>query len=319
MIKNKHLTISLTFLTLLFLMSSCISAGRQQSGVEKRLQQEQKRQAYLEQEKQRKAQIDLGQQQPEQQQPEQQLAQVVEVRKVKEGSPYSPEPVSVNGEAINQLDLRLLLTDLYSPRRGQKKGYGYYIYLVFANNSESTRAKRQKASEAFICSFSFATDEDVQQLPKETIALFLAPVNSSRHATLMYRVRHRPDLLLRGYSYSEGQLFLNKMAGIKELGSIAILGSRTMLNPRSEEPFPDQVEVLDLSQFSPHEIKETIIGLRKVVLGKPSKNDSTTHFETLQQPRFEWRLAAFFESVGNAVISLATIQKAIAADERECI
>jgi hypothetical protein len=226
-------------------------------------------------------------------------------------------PKLVSADVIFELDLRLLLTDFYTPEQGQQTGYGYYMYLVFADRTASSRAKRLKAAEAFICSFSSAAGADVQQLPKETIALFLAPLVSSQDVTSMHQSGH-PDRLLRTYSYLEGQLLQYKVAGIKAFESIAVLGSRTRLNPRNNAPFPAQVEVLDLSHFSPHEIKETIIGLRKVVISKLGQNSALPQFEPLQQPRFELRLMSFFESVGQGVISLATIQTAT-ADERECL
>ena len=231
--------------------------------------------------------------------------------------PAMPAPKLINGDVIAALDLKLLLTDFYAPERGQKRGYGYYMYLVFADSSASTRVKRLKAAEAFICSFSSATGADVQQLPKETIALFLAPLVSRQDVTSMHRSRY-PDNLLRTYSYLEGRLFQHKMAAIKAFESIAVIGSRTRLNPRDNRPLPGPIEVLDLSHFSPHEIKETIIGLRKVVISQPGQDRALPQFAPLEQPRFELRLMSFFESVGQGVISLATIQAAT-ADERECL
>ncbi|MFT5313786.1 MAG: hypothetical protein ACI8Z9_002281, partial [Paraglaciecola sp.] len=93
----------------------------------------------------------------------------------------------VNADVISELDLRLLLTDFYAPELWQQMGYGYYMYLVFADRTASSRAKRLKAAEAFICSFSSAAGADVQQLPKETIALFLAPLVSSQDVTSMHQ------------------------------------------------------------------------------------------------------------------------------------
>lgn len=223
----------------------------------------------------------------------------------------------MNSDLITELDLKLLLTDFYSPELGQNLGYGYYIYLVFADRSETTWSKRLKAAEAFMCSFSSATGADVQQLPTETIALFLAPLVSSQDSIILNQSRY-PDQLLQSYSYTEGQLFQNKVAATNAFESIAVIGSRTMLNPRDDAPFPSQIEVLDLSHFSAHAIKETIIGLRKVVISKPGQDSALPQFEPLQHPQFALRLASFFESVGQGAISLITIQTAT-ADQRECL
>jgi hypothetical protein len=228
-------------------------------------------------------------------------------------SPSRPSRSPASPIAVD-LDLTLLLTDFYAPNRGQQSEYGYYIYLVFVDNSSTTAAQRAKASEAFVCSFSSATGKDVKQLNKETIALFLAPV-VSRGALVRMRQSRHPQELLRYYSYSEGQLFKNKISDRKVFESIAVLGSRTMLNPRNAEPFSTQVEVLDLSQFSPHEIRETIVELRKVVL---NRENVLPQFESLQHTRIELRIASFFESVGQGLISMAVISSAI-AEESECL
>jgi hypothetical protein len=225
-------------------------------------------------------------------------------------------PSLLSADAIANLDLKLLLTDFYFPPEGQKRGYGYYIYLVFTDDSPTTREKRRMASQAFVCSFSAATGADVQNLPRETIALFLAPLSSSEYVKQMRRSSY-PDMLLNAYSYVEGQLFQAKLSDEKAFESIAVVGSRTVLDPRNPQAFSAQVEVLDLSDFSPHEVKETIIGLRKVVLSRYNPESTLPEFEALQQPRFELRLASFFESVGRGFISLATISSAV-ADDREC-
>lgn len=227
------------------------------------------------------------------------------------------EPNLMSKDLIAELDLKLLLTDFYSSELGQNDGYGYYIYLAFADRSDATWNKRLMAAEAFMCSFSSATDADVQQIPLETIALFLAPLVSNQDLLLLNQSRY-PKQLLQSYSYTEGQLFQNKLATNNQFESIAVIGSRTMLNPRDDAPFPDHIEVLDLSHFSAHAIKETIVGLRKVVISKPGQEGTLPQFAPLQHPQFALRLASFFESVGQGMISLITIQTAT-ADQRECL
>ncbi|MBT0587604.1 hypothetical protein [Alteromonas oceanisediminis] len=216
-------------------------------------------------------------------------------------------------------ELIAMLTQLYSPSELQSDRYGHYVYLVFTNNEPATLNKRLAATSAFLCRFTQSSGKDVAHIAKRSIALFQAPMQDDRSAADILEYN---DLygFQQHYSYVEGQLLARLVEHQTPISDIGIVTAEIPIGSRYQRAASIEYNALDLSQFSAHEIHETIVSLRKYIVNRPKDPEGTIaaiNLTGLQTPLLSMRLASFFESVGQGFIALTTFNQAM-ADERGC-
>ena len=77
--------------------------------------------------------------------------------------------------------VKLLVREFLQNREDVK--FGYFVYLIFAEQTQVTYNKRLAAAEAFMCQYSTRSKALDLELSKSELAVFYAPVkkSSDRH------------------------------------------------------------------------------------------------------------------------------------------
>lgn len=114
------------------------------------------------------------------------------------------------------------------------QGYGYYIYLLFADNKRDTLALREAAADEFLELFKdVATVRSLEpEVPRARLALALAPMMRREDADSLCR-RKDVRLLLEGYDYDQAALIRNLVTGQTKASvpRVALVGSTRPLRP----------------------------------------------------------------------------------------
>ena len=178
---------------------------------------------------------------------------------------------------------QLLVPDFLQGRESKK--FGYFVYLIFAEQTRRTYNKRLAAAEAFMCQRSTLSQALELGLSQSDLALFGAPVKKGTNTTRLNRLGSA-GTLLKEYHY-RGAHFLLRQLRVRNTSSnerfdftIGIIGSPVPLLTSMAEVDPDTVQVLKLDQKSSYQIGKTIGVFRKGLnIGHKGKNGSSENSE----------------------------------------
>ena len=225
------------------------------------------------------------------------------------------EVASANGggspaEATEKPSIQLLVRDFLQDR--EDEDFGYFVYLIFAEQSESTRQKRLAAAKAFICQHSTVSEALELEVNKSELAVFYAPVKKKTNLLLLSQSQS-PGTLLKEYNYAWANLLRRQLTdrdsseGKRFDFSVGIIGSPKPLMARGTEINLDKVVVLNMDKDSSYQIAKRVREFRKGLL---SLSTQTPGAEAGSTPSLATRVRNFLYSVGSLVIP----ETAIAGD-----
>jgi len=171
------------------------------------------------------------------------------------------------------------------------EGYGYYAYLVFTENSEATRARREAAVHAFINLFTDVRYLEPDRDRPARMAVLYAPVTQDWRG---------PDAgaegVLQAYDYLFAQRVAVQLARHRSIPPVFLLASPAPVQKALSAGVAD-LWVVEL-KGDRQAIESTLTGFRDRLLS-PDKPSSGR--EMLE------RVLGFFDSVGGFVIAIATL------------
>lgn len=191
----------------------------------------------------------------------------------------SPESSGYGGESA---PIDLLVRGFLKRGSASDAGYGYYSYLLFADNANATSAHRKAAAGAFMNLLEDTADAASLGHPFSTMAVLYAPVTAIPSA-------RTADALLSSYDYSRAQLLIHSVqhAGA-HVPRVALVASQTPLDASTS---PQHVDVTDLCGDDAT-VQQKLLEFRKELLVAPG---------SLHAPGILERVRGFFESIGSAV------------------
>jgi hypothetical protein len=122
--------------------------------------------------------------------------------------------------AIDHLARGFLVTGAYEDDQ-----YGYYAYLLFADQHPLTLPQRRAAAESFLSLFNDVRDVRRLELTPNRLALLLAPVKTSKDAAAL--VSHADvDKFLGAYDYTYASALHSHLVGPdRRIPRVALVGS----------------------------------------------------------------------------------------------
>ena len=168
-----------------------------------------------------------------------------------------------------QLLVRALLQDQ------EDANFGYFVYLIFAEQTLGTYNARLAAAESFKCQRAPLSNAADLGLRKSDLAVFYAPVKKNTKVSRLVRLGSAPSIL-KEYRYAGANFLLRqlKVRNTSTVGrfdfTIGLVGSPVPLMTGMAGVDVDEVQVLKLDRKSPHQI--TMI-IRKFKKGLTTKKE----------------------------------------------
>ena len=154
---------------------------------------------------------------------------------------------------------------------GEDTDFGYFVYLIFAEPSQVTYAKRLAAAQSFICQYSNLLEARDIGLTKSDFAVFYAPVKRNTNIAHLERSKSAKTLL-KEYDYAGASFLLRQLSSRstseENLNGITlgIIGSPVPLMTRMAEIEMKDIQVLNLEESNPYQVSQKIREFRTGLL-----------------------------------------------------
>lgn len=198
-------------------------------------------------------------------------------------------------------DIQILVRDFLKGKENRE--FGYFVYLIFTEQSDATYPQRLAAAKAFICQHSNVSEAYELGLQTSHLAVFYAPI-TYRTNVVNLRRSTKPNDLLRAYNYTLGKVLLGKLikrnpsAEEKLNFTVGIIGSPTPLVEINENTDSPQLQILALDKDNPYQIARRIRAFRKGLTTQAFNNHLAGYVDS---SNFASKMRNFFYSVGSVI------------------
>lgn len=211
------------------------------------------------------------------------------------------EPVLVEqGDEPNTI--QLLVEELFQGQEDEE--FGYFVYLIFAEQSQVTYRKRLAAAKAFLCQHSTVSDAGELGVERADLAVFYAPVKLTTNMSRLSRSRSA-EAFLKEYNYAWSNFQLRRLRNRSALATdsfgftVGIIGSPIPLTTRMAEVEMGEVQVLNLDKDNPYQIGRRVREFRKKLTRTTTGAQST---DTRGGSDLGAKVGSHFYSVGSLEI-----------------
>lgn len=169
----------------------------------------------------------------------------------------------------NNYRFRIISRELLDTEVSEVPAFGYYTYLIFADQSDATYPLRKAAAQAFMCRFEVPEQARVVGLSTKNTAALYVPIKPGTVTSI--RQKNSGEVLLNSYDYHFAKTLVDD---IRRSEISADFNVGIIAHP---EPFElgnqsnivkDGLKVISLDDMPPGQIGAVIRKLRQAVMDK---------------------------------------------------
>ena len=242
----------------------------------------------------------------------------------------------IQSNEANDGKITLITRDYLTPSKKEYPFYKFYSYLIFIDKSSSTLEMREAASEAYLCQFISRGEAETIQLNLDDLAVFYAPLRNDVSTNTLNNSTSVSSFLSE-YSYGYAQALVSTLDDVigKDEFLIGIIASPQPLYMGNNSIPTDQIQVLNLTDTPPAQIKVAIKRYRQLITGNYVKRDVdiildldpiTGNPEKIEKrkipvldPITKIDMATKVRSVFYSIGKMLTPKEALASNDKKCI
>ena len=211
-------------------------------------------------------------------------------------APSPPDSVATSGvePSVPKDSVPLLVRDFLQDQEDDR--FGYFVYLIFSEQTQSTYNKRLAAAEEFMCQASTTEPALALGLKQSDLIMFGAPIKKRTNKNRLVRSQSVMTFL-KEYHYV-GAAFLLRQLNVRSTPGeerfnfrIGLVGSSVPLLSRMAKVDPDTVQVLRLDTKSSYQIAMTVREFQRALRFEKGKSEGVAvetraDFEARMQNHF---------------------------------
>ena len=164
---------------------------------------------------------------------------------------------------------KIISRELLDTGSSEAPAFGYYVYLIFTNQSDITYPLRKAAAQAFMCRFEEPGQARIVGLSTKNNAAFYAPIKPGTVSDI--RKYQSGDALLNNYNYHLAQALVDNIrwSEIIDKFTVGIIAYPEPLGLKSQDFIVKEgLKIISLNDMPPAQIGAVIRKLRQAVLDK---------------------------------------------------